>query len=380
MMNGTNRVPCSRLREHECTIKSRHGRYSVAINNYEETMQFRLSTLLLIFFNVVASLVLFGVWGLWASMLLFSAAICLNRANTLRSGIFYAVIIVFIELIITGMLMPAESVSREAAKRAQCMNNLKQIGNALHNYNEAKGHFPLANTIDQNGNPLLSWRAEILQMLEYGKLYNAIKKDEPWNSPYNVKLLGQFSIKQYYCPSDVREKDDFTTNYIAIIGPETAWREKGSVKFSDLPDGGSHTVMLVEVANSGVHWAEPRDITVEEALKRMKTGQGLGISSVHPSVINVLFADGSVQCLRKDMPISMWKKLFAGEIKDIYGMEDDINESATDIPDFSFTQRERPLLIIKIWAYIFIFFVWIFSVVLIFHRAIKSRRKLVIAT
>jgi prepilin-type processing-associated H-X9-DG protein len=346
-------------------------------------MQFRLSTLFLVFFTVATSLALFGVWGLWVSMLLFSAALCLNRANTLRSGINYAIFVVLIELLITGMLMPAQIYDHKPGKRAQCINNLKQIGLALLHYHEANGHFPIANAVDQNGTPLFSWRVEMLPMLGYDKLYNSFEKDEPWNSPHNAKLLGQVLIEQYNCPSDIRGKDDFTTNYIAIIGPGTAWREDGPVKVSDLPDGGSHTVTLVEVANSGVHWAEPRDISVAEALKRMKDGKGLGISSGHPSAINILFADGSVRCLRKDMPISVWKKLFAGEIKDIDLINEENYESATDIADFSFTPREviyAPILEPKIWPYILSFVVWIFSVVLLFRRAVKSRRKPTIAT
>ena len=330
----------------------------------------------MIFFNVAASLALFGVWGLWVCLLVFSAGLCISRARTLASGVLYAVIVVLFELVFTGMLMPARAVSREAGKRAQCANNLKQIGLALLNYREIHGHFPAASIVDESGKPLFSWRAEILPMLEFGSLYDSLNKNEPWNGPHNEKLLGQFSIKQFSCPSDARDKDDFTTNYVAVVGPGTAWREDGPVRASDLPDGGSHTVMLVEVANSGVHWAEPRDLTLDEALERMKTGQGLGISSAHPSAINILFADGSVRCLRKDMPISVWKRLFAGEIKDIDRIDDEINESATDIPDFSFTPRERTFVPEpKIWLYVLSFFVWLFSVVLLFRRAIKSRRK-----
>jgi hypothetical protein len=350
-------------------------------------MQFRLSTLFLVFFVIAASLALFGVWGLWVSMLLFSAALCLNRAQTMRSGINYAIFVVLFELLITGIftgiIRPAQYFERVPDKLSQCFNNLKQIGLALNNYHNANGHFPMANAVDQNGTPLFSWRVEILPMLGYDKLYKSFEKDEPWNSPHNAKILGQESIKQYNCTSDVREKDDFTTNYIAIIGPGTVWREDGPIKFSDLPDGGSHTVMLVEVANSGVHWAEPRDFTVDAALERMKTGKGLGLSSGHPSVINILFADGALRCLRKDIPIFLWEKLFAGEIKDVDSIDGEVAESAADVPDLSYPPREefhKPISESIFWHYILSFIVWYFSVVLLFRRAIKSRRKPTIAT
>ncbi|MGA2797664.1 MAG: DUF1559 domain-containing protein [Thermoguttaceae bacterium] len=300
----------------------------------------------------------------------------------MRSGINYAIFVVLFELLITGIftgiIRPAQYFERVPGKRSQCFNNLMQIGHALINYHNANGHFPMANAVDQNGTPLFSWRVEMLPMLGYDKLYNSFEKNEPWNSPHNAKILGHELIKQYYCPSDVREKDDFTTNYVAIIGPGTAWREDGPVKISDLPDGGSHTVLLVEVANSGVHWAEPRDITVDEALNRMKTGKGLGISSGHPSAINILFADGLVVPIRKETPISSWKRLFAGQIKDLDSIDNKTAESAADVPNLSYPPREethRQISESIFWRYILSFIVWYFSVVLLFRRAVKSRRK-----
>jgi prepilin-type processing-associated H-X9-DG protein len=348
-------------------------------------MQFRLSMLFLIFFNVAASLALCGAWGLWISAVIMLAALCLNRAKNLKSGISYAFQLFIFGIICPGILMlPAIGASHEARRRAQCIENLKLIGIALHNFHKANGHFPEATIADKNGKPMLSWRVEILPFTDpgfiynsYTRLYDSLKKDEPWNSPHNAKVLDQVSIAEYNCPTDTHENVDVMTNYIAIIGPGTAWREDGLVKLSDLPDGGSHTVMAIEVANSGVHWAEPRDLTVDEALERMKTGKGLGISSGHPNVVNILFADGTVRDMSQNMPISAWKKLFEGKI-DVDQIEAEIDESAQDFANLSFTPHEIIHTTIskpKIWPYILSFIVWLFSVALLFHRAIKSRRK-----
>jgi prepilin-type processing-associated H-X9-DG protein len=347
-------------------------------------MQFRLSTIFLAFFVVAASLALFGVWGLWVSGVLLLASLCINHAERLRNGIIYTTEIIFFGLLCPGLLLPAIGTSHEAPRRVQCFQNLKQIGLALNDYQKAKSHFPMATLIDKSGKPLFSWRVEILPFMNHGFIYNSyaqlfdlLKKDEAWNISHNAKVLGRASIPEYNCPTDTHENDDITTNYIAIIGPGTAWREDGPVKLSDLPDGGSHTVIVVEVANSGIHWAEPRDLTVKQALERMKTGKGLGISSAHPSVINVLFADGSVRSLRKDMSFSAWKKLFEGKT-DLDQIEAEIDQSATDIADVSYTEREiihTPISETKIWPYILSFIIWIFSIVLLFRRAIKSRRK-----
>jgi hypothetical protein len=344
-------------------------------------MQYRLSTLFLIFFMVAASLALFGAWGIYIAVVLLIAVLCLNRAKILRDGIWNAVLIIFIGIICPGLLLPNISTAREAARRSTCHGKLKQIGLALHNYHDANKHLPSANICDKNGKPLFSWRVQILPMMECGDIYNSLKIDEPWNSPHNTKVLSQFkpnygpSYPYYECPSANHKNNDFTTNYIAVIGPGTAWRENGPVKFSDLPDRGKHTVMAVEVVDSGVHWAEPRDLTVDEALEGLKTGKGLRISSAHPGCINILFADDAVRMLPSKMPISVWRKILAGDAMDFDKILDIIDESAPDMVDVSVYDPYAPPYGPGKWKIILGAIVWLLSVVLLFRRAIKSRRK-----
>jgi hypothetical protein len=327
-------------------------------------MQFNLSTLFLIFFNVAASLALFGAVGIYAVLVLSLAALCLNCAKKLLDGIVLAILIIFIG-VITPALLSSMGSAREAVRRAQCLSHLKQIGFALLTYHDANKNFPPANVCDKNGKPLFSWRVEILPMMQYGKIYDTA---EPWNSSHNSKLSSEY-ILEYQCPWHNSYENDSTTNYVAIIGPGTAWREDGPVKRSDLPDNGSHTVMVVEVVNSGLQWAEPRDLTVDEALEGLKTGKGLRISSAHPYCINVLFADGSVRTLPAKMPISVWKKLLAGEIKDFDDIEEMIDPSAPDKVDV-YVLPPQP----GKWLIILSIIVWLLSVALLFRRAIKSRR------
>jgi len=72
----------------------------------------------------------------------------------------------------TLMLMPAIRSSREAARRAQCANNLKQIGLAIHIYHEVNGCLPPAAITDKDGRPLLSWRVALLPYLYPEQLYS----------------------------------------------------------------------------------------------------------------------------------------------------------------------------------------------------------------
>src|SRR5262249_22084521 len=87
-----------------------------------------------------------------------------------------------------AMLVPAAHSSRVAARRAPSVNNLKQIGLALHNFHNVTSHFP-ADVRGKDGKPLLSWRVQTLQFLDQGPLFNEFKLDEPWDGPHNKALL-----------------------------------------------------------------------------------------------------------------------------------------------------------------------------------------------
>ena len=69
----------------------------------------------------------------------------------------------------------------------------------LHGYYDANEHFPPVNTYDKDGKSLFSWRVESLRMMDY-LFYALLKKDEPWNSPHNIKLLGKLTIPEYHMP------------------------------------------------------------------------------------------------------------------------------------------------------------------------------------
>jgi hypothetical protein len=336
------------------------------------SLQFTLSTLFLVFFNVAASLALSRTWGLWNIAVILVAALCLNQAERLLFGIAFAFLLVFVGIICPGFILSCVD-SREDFRRSACINNLQQLGIALHNYHDANKQFPSLYICDNDGKPLSSWRVDIIPMMEYGSLYDTLKKGEPWNSTHNSKVLNQNPVRDYQCPSDDRNAKDCSTNYVAVIGPGTVWRKDGPVKISDLLHSSSQTVMAVEVVNSGVHWAEPRDLTVEEALEGLKTGKGLRISTAHPSFINVLFANGEVRLLPARMPISLWQKLLAGEVKDVANISAFIDPAAPDMVNVSINPSDTPSKETILLGVI----VWLISVGLLFHRAIKSRGKAV---
>ena len=77
-------------------------------------------------------------------------------------------VVIAIIAILIALLLPAVQQAREAARRTQCRNNMKQMGLALHNYHDNNNKFPLGELYPYNGN----WKARILPFMDQGPLYN----------------------------------------------------------------------------------------------------------------------------------------------------------------------------------------------------------------
>ncbi|NLX99171.1 MAG: DUF1559 domain-containing protein [Rhodopirellula sp.] len=188
---------------------------------------------------------------------------------------------------------PAINGTPQAPRRSACLNNMKQIALALLMYESEHGCFPPPYVADAQGQPLYSWRVLMLPYLERNDIYQAWRRDEPWNGPNNSKLLENLRI--FNCPSKTARGGSPMTSYLAVVGPETVWPESGTVSLDSITDGSQNTLLFVEVANSGIHWAEPRDLQFAEMSMRINPPSGRGISSNHPGCAVVSFADGHQQ-------------------------------------------------------------------------------------
>ena len=197
---------------------------------------------------------------------------------------------IVVPAVLIALLLPAVQAAREAARRAQCTNNLKQIGLAMHNYHAQFNCFPPAATYDADGKPLLSWRVLLLPYLEESVLYNQYHLDEPWDSPNN-KPLGDKAPAMFKCPSQVMPEG--LTTYQVVIDRQSMFTGTPlGVSLSDVTDGSSNTLLVVEGATP-VPWSKPDDI----ALKSL-ADPALGPGSKHPGGFDVLMADGSVRFFR----------------------------------------------------------------------------------
>ena len=120
-------------------------------------------------------------------------------------------VVIAIIAVLISLLLPAVQSAREAARRAQCVNNLKQIGLAMHNYHDTVGSFPPGgiNGSDSWAGTWWDWPAFILPQMEQAPLYNAINF-----SLQNINQLDANAandpqvtvwrsvISSYLCPSD----------------------------------------------------------------------------------------------------------------------------------------------------------------------------------
>lgn len=191
-----------------------------------------------------------------------------------------------------ALLLPAVQSAREAARRMECMNNLKQIGLALHNYHDVHNSFPPAYTVDANGNKLHSWRTLILPFMEQQAVYEQIDLSKPWNDPAN-QAIANTPLSIYTCPSDP-DGATSTTNYMAIVGPNTIFSGPDATSFRDITDGTSNTLLVVEVHQTTTSWMEPTDLDFNQ-MQMMIGGGPTEMGSHHPGGLNVLYGDGAVR-------------------------------------------------------------------------------------
>lgn len=219
--------------------------------------------------------------------------------------IFLAFVLVLL-LIGVGLLgwlaVLGEAGDREAARWSQCRNNLKQIGLALRDYHDTYGCFPPAYVADEEGRPMYSWRVLLLPFLEQKPLYEKFRFDEPWNSRHNQALLKDLQYSCYRCPSD-RESEPTETNYVMIVGPSTITDGPSGRKISEISDGTSNTIAVVEVTGLGIQWTEPRDLKADEISFGINDPGRPGIGSHHfRDGVNALLADGYVEFVSTKNP------------------------------------------------------------------------------
>ena len=193
----------------------------------------------------------------------------------------------------TALVAVPAFVAQEGARLTRCVNNLKQLGLALHNYHQTYKSFPPAYTRDKEGRPLLSWRVQMLPFLEQQSLYDQFHQDEPWDSPHNKTLIDKMPAV-FACPAEARKlRKSGKTTYLAPRGKATVLPGAEGVKLAEVTDGVSNTIMVVDASDAlAVIWTKPDDWNVDPEPKRE------GLFGHHERGTEILFTDGSVRFIK----------------------------------------------------------------------------------
>ncbi|MDR2344533.1 MAG: DUF1559 domain-containing protein [Planctomycetaceae bacterium] len=204
----------------------------------------------------------------------------------------------------SGLLLPAIQAARASARRMQGANNMRSIILAFHKYHDTYNKLPPIYTVDKTtGKPLHSWRVLILPFLGQVDLYSKIRLNEPWDSEYN-KQFHKVIVPPYLCLNTKSKDLNKRCNYVRIEGqlPNTG----GS--FSDILDGISNTIAVIEVKEPFC-WMDPKaNITLQDLMKGINNkdgvvGNGLDIDT------NCGFWDGSTRWLPNDTPPELLKAI-----------------------------------------------------------------------
>jgi prepilin-type N-terminal cleavage/methylation domain-containing protein/prepilin-type processing-associated H-X9-DG protein len=181
-------------------------------------------------------------------------------------------VVIAIIAVLIALLLPAVQSAREAARRAQCINNLKQIGLGLHNYHSTHNVFPMSDTAAWTSYGYVSdwgaWSAHALLLgyMEGQPVYNSCNFN--WvvyfSQGYNINLTVTNTILNVFiCPSDGQSPDPpnnrqwfgNTDNYFASYGTTTEWELPDSTGIfahlkphgiQDITDGSSNTIAFSE--------------------------------------------------------------------------------------------------------------------------------------
>lgn len=198
------------------------------------------------------------------------------RQRARRRGFTLVELLVVIAIIgvLVGLLLPAVQAAREAARRMQCSNNLKQLGLALHNYHDTYKKFtpsPVDGTTEDVGGRYnqawLSWSglAMLLPYVEQNNIYEQADFGWRWdanrNGNVNNTVVARARIQAFVCPSDPGSDASYTANmsptsYAFSAGPASHWslgsKKVGFVtyrvatKMRDITDGTSNSVAMSE--------------------------------------------------------------------------------------------------------------------------------------
>ncbi len=218
---------------------------------------------------------------------------------------------------------PPHYLKAKTSMVRQDIDNMKQLGLALHNYHDVFRSLPSASTADKDGKPMHSWRMTLLPYLGQQELYAKIRHNEPWDSEYNRQFHNQMP-DVYRTPSMTGDNEkNGNTFYAVVVGDRKADGTEGNLQkilsepvfagpnhwagMGRVMDGTSNTVAFVMRARP-VCWMDPNsDIPFDVAMQGINANpNGIGAQNVpelsDKPLTPMAFCDGSVQLLSAYLP------------------------------------------------------------------------------
>ncbi|HEX4607934.1 MAG TPA: DUF1559 domain-containing protein [Urbifossiella sp.] len=218
-------------------------------------------------------------------------------------------VVIAIIAVLIGLLLPAVQKVREAAARARCANNLKQIGLALHNYEGSNGRFPPGGVYPAGvtSNDVWSVHTRILPYIEQANTFLQVD----FTQAANVQdAVTRQRIPIYVCPSETQDVmkaatsttgpnaiNRWPTTYAANVGTWMVWNPAagqggdGAIAFTSLPTGGNRTGDVTDGLSNTVGFAEVKAYTW---LLKSSASLAAGTPAPNPTAADVLALGGTL--------------------------------------------------------------------------------------
>jgi predicted Zn finger-like uncharacterized protein len=240
--------------------------------------------------------------GLPAFILGIIALVNINQSRGLLKGTWMAVTGICFGaispvVVLILLLLPAVQAAREAARRTQSRNNLRQIGLALHNYHDANMRFPPGAVVDREGREHHGWQAMLLPYVEAITVYNRIDFNVPWDNAKNREAM-QTKIACYLYPSVSQTQDASGYALSHYAGNSLLFPENGSIRISGIRDGTSLTILAGEAAGNYLPWGHPEN--TRDPGNGIQAGPDSFGRPGSPAA-GILMCDGSVRFFSKDV-------------------------------------------------------------------------------
>lgn len=262
-----------------------------------------------------------GIYALLAFLALLIAMACKSRSRTVILCLMGVATLWFL------LMLPKFQGAREAARRTQCRNNLRNIGLAIYDWHDEHERLPAPVLHEADGSNV-SWRVRLAPYLGDRGLTTGYDESLPWNDSANLSVARREPVP-YRCPTNPDPMDAqqrFFAAYLLLAGDDTAFRGDGPLSFDDISDGLGDTLLVGEACGARIVWTEPRDVAISAAdgpgvnLPGAEPGTSAGtLSSYHVGGAFGLLADGGARFFSERVDPDVLRALLTADSGDRVG-------------------------------------------------------------